>query len=143
MDLRNIKKESKLCWRWKIKIIDLDQDEPRDVVVYGLPMFRTCSVVCRFLHEKKLTKEFAWNFVFRMESRLHNRWKHCRIVLGSLFYSEHKYLNDIKYSVKVAKSSQTCLMQVVHPFTSAYDENIGKVKETLLENRRVGNRAIA
>lgn len=49
-----------------------------------------------FFYEK-LNKEFTWNFVFPMRSRLWNHWKCCRRVLVSLFYHEQKYLSDTKH----------------------------------------------
>ena len=57
--------------------------------------------------------------------------------MGSLFYHEHKYLSGTKHSVKVMKP------WVSRPSTFVNDDNIEKVKDTVLENRCVGIREVA
>ena len=58
-----------------------------------------------------------------------------------LFYYELKYLSAIKHSVKVVKSAK--LPHARRPSISVNDNNIEKVKETVLKNRCVGIREIA
>lgn len=92
-----------------------------------------------FMRRKRKNKRVCWNFVFRMESSQRNHWKRSSSVSGSLCYHEHWYLSGRNHSVKVVKSSKTCLTESSRASFSI----ISTIeKYTVFENSDIGIRDI-